>query len=105
MVYVKFASIHTCFRVEEGLDEQLHDEEVYSSPIQSWIKRACKKDCFLWLGVEDIDDFPHACDLMHYSNPLSMKMIVCIQLVIDFLLSWFIIKDKGRSPNMDDLLR
>jgi len=72
--------------------EQFQEAVVFSA-IQIWIEGANEKDELPCLGFEDMNGSPY---LMQFFSSHFMKVIVCTMLIIVFILSWFITKDRKK---------
>ena len=73
----------------------------YISPIEAWINKACQSDASLWHQFQVF----HMLRKVQFPSLIHMKILVCTQHIIDKVLSWIALKDKGKISGMDCLLR
>ena len=76
----------------DGIVDLLHHTDMYISPIQAWIKEACRSTS---LFEKQSGEVLHACDFQ--SNTPILNFHAGLHVWIIMLLLWLVTKDKGKK--------
>ena len=82
--------------------EDLYDGGVpYLSPLEAWINKACQSDASLWHQFQVFQVLKK----IQLLALIQMKILVQTQHIINEVLSWITLKDKGKISCMNFLLK
>ena len=73
----------------------------YIKPLEEWIDKACQSDASPWKQFQVFQVLKKA----WFPALIKIKILVQTQHIINEVLSWIILKDKGKMTCMNCLLR
>ena len=77
-------------------------DDVHTSPIQSWIEETCRRTCHSWQGFYD---FQIAQVISCLFTHVPIEISACLHMMLDIFLFSSMTKHKGRSLDIDEILR
>ena len=87
---------------EKNILEDMYDEGVpYISPLEAWINEACRSNVSPWNRFQVFQVLKK----VWFPALIKTKILVQTQHIINDVLSWIMLKDKGKKTGMNCLLK